>query len=253
MQVSRTTHQAGLYRASGSRQVGFAARATPLRTPRAVWFGYAEPKAPCRAAAARTRFIEEQLRAAAQDGIAQLVWLGAPYPCSAQAQPERSCTLEERTLVSLAKPSSPAGALEAALAADGFSTTQRSLFVWDGLLDSLDTASVQRVLACIGRTCPGTRFVFTYLHRGLLDGSVRFDASQKPLRAVPRLGNAAQLGLDPREVPALLSQLGLVLDKDLSTDEYVRRSGAHQQESRRTDLRGYGFFRLACAHVRGTP
>jgi hypothetical protein len=58
------------------------------------------------------------------------------------------------------------------------------------------------------------------------------------------------LGLVPREVPALLFQLGLVLDRDLSTDEYVRRS-APQPEARRTDLRGYGFNRLACAHVIG--
>lgn len=249
MQVSRTTHQAGLYRALGSRQGGFAARAAQLRTARAVWFGYAEPKAPGRAALARTRFIEDQLRAAAEEGIAQLVWLGTEYPCPSALSP---CTLDERTLVSLAKPSSAANALEDVLRAEGLTTTQRSVFVWDGLLERLDAVSVQRVLACIGRTCPGTRFVFTYLHRGLLDGSVRFDASQKPLRAVPRLGNAAQLGLDPREMPALLYQLGLVLDSDLGTDEYARRS-TQARETRPTDLRGHGFFRLACAHVIGRP
>lgn len=250
MQVSRTTQQAGLYRTFGSRHAGLAARAVQLRTARPVWFGYAEPKAPGHAAAARMRFIEDQLRAAATEGIAQLVWLGAEYPCPAQAADLPRCTLDERTLVSLAKPASPAGALETALAAVDLSTAQRSVFIWDGLLERLDAASVQRVLACIGRCCPGTRLVFTYLHRGLLDGSVRFDASQKPASAVPRLSHAAQFGLDPREVPALLSQLGLVLDCDLSTDEYVRRS-AQQQKTPRTDLRGYAFYRLACAHVIG--
>jgi hypothetical protein len=248
--VSRTTHQAGLYRALVPRQAGFAGHTAQLRTTRAVWFGYAEPKAPGRAAVARMRFIEDQVRAAADDGIKQLVWLGTEYPCPPQAAELAHGTLDEHTLSSLAKPASPAGALEAALDTVGLSTAQRCVFIWDGLLEKLDAAGVQRVLACIGRCCPGTRFVFTYLHRGLLDGSVRFDVSQKPARAVPRLGNAAQFGLVPREVPALLFQLGLVLDRDLSTDEYVRRS-APQPEARRTDLRGYGFYRLACAHVIG--
>ena len=248
MQVTRTTHQAGLYRALGSRQGGFAARAAQLRTSRAVWFGYAEPKDPGRAAVARARFIEDQLCAAAAAGIAQLLWLGAEYPCPPQAAALHGFRLEERALVQLTKP----GALEAAWSEQGFDPAQRSVIVWDGLLERLDAASVQRMLSCIGRTCPGTRFVFTYIHRGLLDGSVRFDASQKPLRAVPRLGHDAQLGLDPRELPAFLSPLGLVLDSDSSTDEYAKRS-VQARDTRRANLRSHGFFRLACAHVIGRP
>ena len=258
MQVSRTTQQAGLYRTFGSRHAGLAARAVQLRTTRPLWFGYAEPKAPGRAAAARMRFIEDQLRAAENEGIAQRVWLGTEHPRPVPAADPAfgakisasAYTVDERTLISLAKPASAAGALEAALAAAGLSTAKRSVFIWDGLMERLDAAGVQRVLACIGRCCPGTRFVFTYLHRGLLDGSVRFDASHKPAPAVPRLSHAAQFGLDPRELPALLSQLGLVLECDLSMDEYVRRS-AQQQKAPRTDLRGYAFYRLACAHVIG--
>lgn len=249
MQVSRSTHQAGLYRALGSRQGRLAARAAQLRTPRAGWFGYAEPKAPGRAALARTRFIEDQLRAATADGISQVVWLGPEYPCPAELI---RIQLGEDELAGLARPSADPGALEMALASRGLDAARRCIFVWDGMLERLDAVSVQRVLSCIGRACPGSRFVFTYLHRGLLDGSVRFDVSQKPLHAVPRLGNAAQFGLDPREVPAFLSQLGLVLDSDLSTDEYARRS-AHSQAARRTEPRGYGFHRLACAHVIGRP
>jgi O-methyltransferase involved in polyketide biosynthesis len=252
MQVSRTTHQAGLYRALGSRQGGLATRGAQLRTPRAVWFGYAEPKAPDRAALARTRFIEDQLRAAAADGIAQVVWLGTEYPCPL---PELvPIQLGEDELVGLARPSADPGALEMALASRGLDAAKRCIFVWDGMLERLDAASVQRVLSSIGRACPSSRFAFTYLHRGLLDGSVRFDVSQKPLHAVPRLGNATQFGLDPRDVPAFLSQLGLVLDSDLSTDEYARRSEhAQSRAARRGVLRGCGFYRLACAHVIGRP
>ena len=179
MQVSRATHQPGLYRALGSRRANFAARATQLPTSRAGWFGYAEPKAPGRAALARTRFTQDQLRAAAAEGNGQVVWLGTAYTCADEGAGLRRFHIDEFELMQLSK----AGthklemALEAAWSAQGFDATQRSVFVCDGLLERLDAPSVQRLLACIGRTCPGTRVVFTYLHRGLLDGSVRFDAS----------------------------------------------------------------------------
>ena len=192
MQVSRSTHQAGLYRALGSRQGGFAARAAQLRTPRAGWFGYAEPKAPGRAALARTRFIEAQLRAALADGIAQVVWLGTEYPAPAELA---GIQLGEDELLNLARPSADPGALEMALASRGLDAAQRCIFVWDGMLERVDAASVQRVLSCIGRACPGSRFVFTYLHRGLLDGSVR------RVGAGAAAGFATGLIWRPRAVP----------------------------------------------------
>jgi methyltransferase (TIGR00027 family) len=233
-------------------------------------------------AMARTRFIDDQVRAAAAAGIDQFVVLGAGYDCRALRLRElQHCHVFEvdRPDTQREKQSAQAHAghadiaahervryigfdlqtghgyrdLQEALITAGFDPSRRCLFIWEGVTNYLDAATVERVFAWIGRAAAGSRCVFTYLHRGLLDGSVTFDASAKPLRAVRRLGerDASTFGLDPRELPAFLSKFRLVLEADLGADAYRKRYLADQARNT-NELHGYGFYRLATVHVIGS-
>jgi methyltransferase (TIGR00027 family) len=223
-------------------------------------------------AIARTRFIDDQVRAAVAAGIDQLVVLGDGYDCRALRLRElQHCHVFEvdRPDTQVEKQAAQARAgvaahervryigfdlqtgddLLEALGSAGFDASRRCLFIWEGVTHYLDAATVERMFAWIGRAAAGSRCVFTYVHRGLLDGSVTFDASAKPLRAVRRLGerDADAFGLDPRELPAFLSKFRLVLEADLAADTYRKRHlGEHANE-----LHGYGFYRLATVHVIG--
>jgi O-methyltransferase involved in polyketide biosynthesis len=210
---------------------------------RAVLLRNADHKAPGTrtSAVARTRFVDDQVRAAVAAGFKQFVLLGPGFDARAQRLRE----LEGARVFEL--DFQGCADLSAALEAQGFDPSQRCQFIWEGLTNYLDGAAVERTLASIGRAAAGSRLVFTYVHRGLLDGSVAFDGSAKPMHAVRRLGEPWSFGLDPREVPAFLSKFRLVLEADLGADAYRRRY-LHENTN---GLRGYGFYRLATAHVIG--
>lgn len=226
-------------------------------------------------AMARTRFIDDQVRAAAATGIDQFVVLGAGYDCRAQRVRElQHCHVFEVDRPDTQREKQSAGRadsaahervryvgfdlqtgddLQEALITAGFDRSRRCLFIWEGVTNYLDAATIERVFAWIGRAAAGSRCVFTYVHRGLLDGSVTFDASAKPLRAVRRLGerDATAFGLYPRELPAFLSKFRLVLEADLGADAYRKRYLGEQARNT-NELHGYGFYRLATVHVIGS-
>lgn len=229
-------------------------------------------------AIARTRFIDDQVRAAVATGIDQFVVLGAGYDCRALRLRElQHCHVFEVDRPDTQREKESAGRadiaahervrhigfdlqtghdyddLQEALITAGFDPSRRCLFIWEGVTNCLDAATVERVFAWIGRAAAGSRCVFTYVHRGLLDGSVTFDASAKPLRAVRRLGerDATTSGLEPRELPAFLSKFRLVLEADLGADAYRKRYLGEQARNT-NELHGYGFYRLATVHVIGS-
>jgi len=135
--------------------------------------------------------------------------------------------------------------LAARLAAAGWDRSRPSIVVWEGVTNYLDEAAVADVLRFVGGTSPGTTLIFTYIHRGVLDGSVRFEGADKLVRNVRRLGEPWTFGLHPDEVSDFVARFGLRLEEDLGADAYRRR---YLGDDDRT-LSGYGFYRLAVTRV----
>ena len=71
-----------------------------------------------------------------------------------------------------------------------------------------------------GRSANASTVVFTYIHRGLIDGTVAFEGGARMLENVRRLGEPWTFGLDPMDVAAYLGRFGLTLREDLGADEY---------------------------------
>ncbi|MFC4945317.1 class I SAM-dependent methyltransferase [Pseudonocardia sp. GCM10023141] len=90
--------------------------------------------------------------------------------------------------------------LETALLRAGLRPERRTCFVWEGVTNYLTAAAVDTTLAILRRLAPaGGTLVMTYVHAGVLDGSVRFPGSQRWLRNVARLGEPWAESLhDPR-------------------------------------------------------
>jgi methyltransferase (TIGR00027 family) len=229
---------------------------------------YADHRAPgARASAiARTRFIDDVLRARVADGVRQLVVLGAGFDCRAHRIPEVGTAsvrvfevdrpeTQAKKRARLARAATardevayvPVDFLRddvaARLASAGWDPLRPSLFIWEGVTNYLDKDAVEKVLSWIGRAAPGSTVVFTYIHAGLLDGSMHFEGGAQMRANVHELGEPWNFGLRPDEVGAFIARFGLVLRENLGADEYRARLLPAEQAG------GYAFYRIAVADV----
>jgi methyltransferase (TIGR00027 family) len=219
-------------------------------------------------AVARTRLIDDWICDALAAGARQLVILGAGFDCRASRldvlagtavfEVDRAALLADKqrrlqNAGSAVRPDVVAvpvdflhDELKVRLAAAGVRRGERTLFLWEGVTNYLDTESVSAVfdlVALIGG--PGSRIIFTYVHAGVLKGE--FDAAG--LKALfARLGASGErwtFGFQPDQVGNYLARHRLHLIADLGAADY--RSLIMGERSR--DLIGYEFYRVAVAEV----
>jgi methyltransferase (TIGR00027 family) len=110
------------------------------------------------------------------------------------------------------------------LAARGFTTGAPTLVLWEGVTNYLDPVSVDATFRFLaGATGPGSPVLFTYVDRGMIDGTVRFEGAETTLRAVRRVGEPITFGLDPGEVPGYLAERGFGLESDVVVRDAAER------------------------------
>ena len=216
---------------------------------------------------ARTRLIDETLARLSRDGIGQLAILGAGFDCRALRleclreskvfEVDHPATLAQKVRVLRGQGIEASDnvrhveidfqseELAATLASAGFQMRAPAIFVWEGVTNYLTAGAVEAVLRFVARCAAGTRMIFTYVHAGLLDGSLRFAGGKRLMRDVDKLGEPWTFGLRPAELGNFLKENGLVLDFDFSAAEY-RRLYYGEAAGR---MKGYEFYHVACARV----
>jgi methyltransferase (TIGR00027 family) len=280
MAVSRTAQYVALYRALESLEPAplfrdeFARRFLPRGLDVAVWIArnrwarrallrYADRRAPGArtSAIARTALLDDVVRRAVADGVTQLVLLGAGFDSRAQRMPElagvrvfevdrEDTQRHKRARLADAAQTPTYVAVDflrdqvgERLAAASWRAAAPTLVLWEGVTNYLTEPAVERVLRWVGAMPPGSAIAFTYVHRGLLDGSVPFEGGAQIRGNVERMGEPWTFGLAPEEVAAFVARAGLTLREDHGADEYRRRylgDGPYP---------GYAFYRLAIAGV----
>ena len=191
----------------------------------------------------RTRFIDDALQDALREGIEQVVILGAGYDSRAyrirgieQAsvfevdhpapQARKKARLQQlfRTIpshVTFVPIDFDRQALEDAMAATTFRTDTQTFFIWEGVTQYITAEAVDATFRCVSCTAAtGSKIVFTYIHRGIIDGSTRSDLDQKIVSAVQRFGMPWVFGLDPTEVSQYLAVRGLKLIEDVGASDH---------------------------------
>ncbi len=174
--------------------------------------------------AVRTRYIDDALLDALRGGLAQVVILGAGFDCRAYrlpgieqvrvfeadhpaTQPHKREIVTRRlgaipphvTLVPVDLTAQP---LDAVMTSAGYRTGARTFFVCEGLTHYLSPEVVDAVFRYAARSAAaGSRLVFTYIQRAMLDGSVRFEGAENTLATVRRAGEPYTFGFDPAEPP----------------------------------------------------
>lgn len=215
---------------------------------------------------ARTRLIDDALAAAVDGGVAAVVILGAGYDCRAYRLPRmaRVRVLEvdhpatqaakrerlARSLgrlpehVTFAAVDFDRESLGDALGRAGFDRGAGAFFIWEGVTNYLSADAVDGTLRFVATARAGSRIVFTYVHRGVLDGSPAFGGTTHLDATLRRSGEPWTFGLEPAALPAWLEACGLELIDDLGAAEYRTRYLGRP-------MTGYEFYRVAVADVRG--
>jgi methyltransferase (TIGR00027 family) len=218
-------------------------------------------------AIARTKLIDDAWQHALREDIRQIVILGAGFDCRAYrlAASSRATVFEvdhpatqALKMERLARilPETPANVHFAAidfdrqslpdvLAANGFDQKAPSLFLWEGVTHYLSKEAVDAVLRFVGACAPRSRIAFTYVHSGVLDGSVEFLGGERIRRDVAELCEPWKFGFDPADLPTYLRRRHLELDYDAGAHDY--RVECFGPPGRK--MKGYDFYHVAIAHV----
>ena len=197
------------------------------------------------AAVVRTRFIDDALAEALRLGIDQVVIVGAGFDSRAcrisgierarvyevdhPATQHRKQERLRRTLGALpahvAFVASDVGRepLADTLARAGVRATARTFFILEGITNYLTAEAIDATLRYVASTAAGSRVVFTYLDRAMLDGTVRFEGGEASMTIVRRSGEPFIFGFVPAELPAYLAARGLTLREHLGAADYRRR------------------------------
>src|SRR5262245_46054825 len=216
-------------------------------------------------AVARTRLADDLLRGALRKGARQVLILGAGFDTRAYRLPEMSTArvfevdhpLTQATKIRLiSRAAAPPGAvthvpvdfsrqtLDAALRGSDLDSNARSFVLWEGVTNYLTEGAVDATLRAIAASVsPASELFLTYVHRGLLDGSLRFDGGREILQRVRDVGEPWTCGFDPSEMPAYLAARGFTVVEDLSADDYRERYFGDAARS----MRGYSFYRAVLA------
>jgi len=218
-------------------------------------------------AVARTRLIDDTIRGLVQEGTRQVVILGAGYDSRAWRLPELACcrvievdrseTQRDKLGALRASAVDPSPVvfcrvdferddLAAALTGEGLDTTVATMWLWEGVTNYLSAGAVDATLGVLAELSgPGSRLLFTFVHKGVLDGTASFPEASRWMASVARVGEPWTFGLDPAGVGAFLAERGLGLCWECSTAEagrrYFRAAGRREHASE--------LYRVALASV----
>jgi methyltransferase (TIGR00027 family) len=218
-------------------------------------------------AAARTRYIDDAVKAALAEGIEQVVLLGAGFDARAYRIPAMravpvfevdhpSTSVTKRAAVQAALGSMPtlvtfisvdfnSGSWQSAMTSAGYDSRRRTLFIWEGVTNYLTGDAVDATLRWCASAAANSKVLFTYIHARVLDEPRAFAGTEALFATLAAAHERWTFGLDPSDLPSFLGQRGLHLEVDLGASDYRRRYFGGRADC----MRGYEFYRICIARV----
>ena len=217
---------------------------------------------------ARTKLIDDAITASLGEHTEQLVILGAGYDSRAYRLPglralrvfevDHPDTLAakrevlergsvQRDHVRFVPTDFNQRQLESDMAAAGYNEAARTLFLWEGVTNYLTEAAVDTTLRWCARAAPGSRLLFSYVHRDVLTRPDAFIGTEQLFASLAKFGEKWTFGIEPSTLPKFLAERGLALESDLGASEYRERYWGDAGRA----MRGYEFYRIAVARVEG--
>jgi methyltransferase (TIGR00027 family) len=218
-------------------------------------------------AVARTRFIDDAIAASLPRQAEQLVLLGSGFDSRAWRLPElrrvvvfdvdhpdtlrvkrsvlKQVLSDSTQRVRFVETDFDQRELERAMSAAGYRESARTFFLWEGVTNYLSEAAVDRTLRWCSRAAAGSQLLFTYVHRDVLTKPSSFAGTDRLRASLEKFGESWTFGIEPGNLPEILSRRGLILERDLGASDYRRLYYGEAAQG----MRGYEFYRIALARV----
>lgn len=217
----------------------------------------------------RTRFIDDRLKACLNDGLDQVVILGAGYDSRALRFEELKTGMKvfevdrpQTQAVKFSRLRKVYGSipghvtyvpidfdrddLQEKLLRHGYDSEGKTLFIWEGVTYYLDSEAVDQTLSFIaGRSKPGSSVIFDYLTLDVVKRESTQPLAQEFMDFVEGIGEPIRFGMDPGYLETFLSDRGLSPIKAVSVEECMR--AYHTAAHRVTPV--LRFFHIAHAAV----
>lgn len=194
----------------------------------------------------RTRYIDDVVKRSLEQGFEQVVILGAGFDSRAY----RIDGMQQVQVFEVDLPGAvefKRGRLEKVLGAvpdnvrligvdfdrqnladsleeAGFQPVMKTLFVWEGVTQYITAEAVSDTLEFVsGLPGEGSAIVFTYVRKGIIDGSDRPEWFGSFLSLAGTLGSPMIFGIDPNEIEGYLAARGFTLVEEVGAAEYQKR------------------------------
>ena len=202
---------------------------------------------------ARTRYIDEYVNTCIDDGLEQLIILGAGYDSRAY----RIERLKGRvTVFEVDHPATQKLKIEKvkkmldplpgnvvyvpidfnretlpqSMSQSRYDRDKKSLFIWEGVTPYLTAEAVDETLHFVARNSgPGSSIIFSYILKSVVDGTCQLEGAQEIRKAFSRggiadlssdQGDRLMFGIEEGSIEAFLSERGFQQIKDISGDYY---------------------------------
>ena len=113
--------------------------------------------------------------------------------------------------------------LKEVLAGSGFDLSQPAVFVWEAVTQYLEGEAVEQTLSFVGECAPGSRIVFTYILKWIIEHPER-DPDAMALMKLSKMKMAPFIfGLDPETMPEYLRRFHMQVIEDAGKETYEER------------------------------
>lgn len=198
----------------------------------------------CDAIIARTRFIDDCLEQAIQQGLQQLVILGAGYdtrvfrfeelrenttvfevdhPATQRIKRERSrSNLQHIRFQPVYVPAvfgrDDFGQI---LRSHGYDRSLKSFFIWEGITYYISAAAVDTALLFISENAPeGSSVAFDYFPVSVVNGTTRLKEARGLSAALKQMGEEFVFGVDPENLADFLFERGFELIQNMTSGQF---------------------------------
>ncbi len=210
---------------------------------------------------ARTKYIDDLLQNAIQNGIKQVLILGAGF----DTRPLRLDFLKSIPVIEIDHPNTSnfkiqiyknkLGQLPENVQFLQIDFNQQNLdqlavqndinfslptaVIWEGVTNYLSADAVKSTFEFISKFAKNSIVIFTYIHKEILENPKSFLGGEKLLKDLNELEEQWTFGFLPNELSDYLNQFDIRLIEDLGANEYRERFLPNRSE------KGYEFYRTA--------
>ncbi len=122
-----------------------------------------------------------------------------------------------------------------------FDFTLPTTVIWEGVTNYLTADAVSSTFKFVSRFANSSFVIFTYVHQNVLINPSLFLGGEKLLADLDEIEERWTFGLQPNHVAEYLQQFGFTVLEDLGADDYRNKYLPNRTE------KGYEFYRIAFA------